>query len=74
MVFNSSRFSAGSCYTWSITMGFSNWVHIDVDEILRETDKAFLVAVNEVEVWIPSDKDLTLSITEFIAREKGLGE
>lgn len=65
-------------------MGSSNYVHIHVDEILRQTDKAYLCLINGEEVWIPKsqiadaadyddgDKDLTLSITEFIAKQKGL--
>lgn len=65
-------------------MGASGWVHVDADEIKRETEKAFLVVIGDEECWLPKsqvdnasqyeagDKDVTLSITEFIAREKGL--
>lgn len=67
-------------------MGFSNWVHLDVDEIVRETDAAFLVRLDDgEEVWLPKsqisspetlaegDCDVTVSVTEWIAKEKGLG-
>lgn len=66
-------------------MGASNWVHLDVIVISRETEKAFLVVLDSgEEVWLPKsqiadaedyqpgDADLTLSVTEYIAREKGL--
>jgi len=67
-------------------MGQSNWVHIEVEEIVCETDKAFLCRVDGEEHWFPKsqvsnpedyeegDADVTLSITEWIANEKGLGE
>lgn len=67
-------------------MSASGYVHVDVDRIERETDKAFLVLIDGEETWIPKsqiadaddynagDEDLTLSITEWIANEKGLGE
>ena len=62
----------------------SNYVHIAVDEIVRETDAAFLVLIDDEEIWLPKsqiadsdsyesgDADLTLSITEWIAEQKGL--
>jgi hypothetical protein len=66
-------------------MAASNYVHLDVDEILRETDKAFLVLTDEgEEVWLPKshvadpddyaegDTNCTLSITEWLAKQKGL--
>ena len=66
-------------------MGASNWVHLDVEEIVRETDKAFLVRLEDgEEVWLPKgqisdaqdysegDTNCTLSISEWIANEKGL--
>ena len=61
------------------------WVHLDVEEILRETDKAFLVRLEDGrEEWLPfsqiadpdeyqvGDRDCTVSITEWVARQKGL--
>jgi len=65
-------------------MTFSNYVHVSVDKILRESDKAFLVFVDGEETWLPKsqiadaddyevgDEDVTLSVTAFIAKEKGL--
>ena len=65
-------------------MGCSRWVHLDVTEVLRETDKALLLEVGDKEAWVPKshiadadqyaegDQDLTISVTEWIAREKGL--
>lgn len=67
-------------------MGSSNYVHIDVDVILGITDKAFLVSIDGEEIWLPAsqifdpeeyekgDENITLSITQWIAREKGLDE
>lgn len=64
----------------------SNWVHIEVAEIKRETDKAFLCVLEDgEEVWLPfsciadaedysaGDQDCTMSITEWLASQKGLG-
>jgi hypothetical protein len=61
----------------------SGWVHLDVDEVKRETDKAFLVVIDGDEHWLPKsqisdpgdysegDENVSMSVTEFIAREKG---
>lgn len=56
------------------------WVHIDVAEILRETDKAFKVRLESgEEYWLPKsqisdaddynegDVNATMSITQWIA-------
>lgn len=65
-------------------MSASNYVHLDVDEIKVVTDKAMLVVIGDEEHWLPlsqvadpddyavGDEDLTLSVTEWIARQKGL--
>ena len=66
-------------------MSASRYVTVAFDEILKETDKAFLVRLpDEEEVWIPysqiadyedynaGDEDGELSVTEWIAKEKGL--
>ena len=65
-------------------MSASNWVHLDVDEILRETPAAFMVLIDDEQIWLPKsqiadaddyeegDVDLVISITEWIANEKGL--
>ena len=64
----------------------SSWVHLDVELIVKETDAAFLLLLKERDetVWIPKgqiespddydegDRDCTVSITEWIARQKGL--
>lgn len=67
----------------------SNYVHLDFEEIVAETEKAFLVRLGDdldnEEVWLPfsqiadaedysvGDKDGTISVTEWIAKEKGIG-
>lgn len=65
-------------------MSASNWVHLDVDRIAKETDKAFLCVIDGEEYWIPKsqvsdaedyeagDKDVCMSVTEWIANENGL--
>jgi hypothetical protein len=68
-------------------MSASNYVHIDVVEILKETERALLVAMDDgEEFWIPKaciaddeeyeegDMDVTISVLEKFAREKGLDE
>ena len=68
-------------------MGASRFVHLDVEEILRETEAAFLVELeNGEQHWLPKsqiadseqyeagDVNCTVSITEWIAQQKGLGE
>lgn len=65
-------------------MGFSNWVHLDVELVKRETDGAFLCVIDGDEVWLPKsqiddpgrlaegDEGVTVSVTEWIAKQKGL--
>jgi len=65
-------------------MSASNYVHIHVDEIAKETNAAFLCVIDGEETWLPKsqvadpedysegDCDLTLSITAWLAAEKGL--
>ncbi len=66
-------------------MSASNWVHIDVVMIHRETDKAFLCELDdERQEWLPKsqiadaedyaagDTDCTISISEWLAKEKGI--
>lgn len=63
-------------------MGASNWVHIEC-KILRETENAFLVNINDDDIWLPKSQIdnadtygpgdyCTLSITEWIARKNGI--
>jgi len=65
-------------------MSASNYHHLDVDEIKAETDKALLLVIGDEEFWIPKtqiespddykkgDKNCTVSVTDWIARQKGL--
>jgi hypothetical protein len=62
----------------------SDWIHLDVEKILQETDKAFLCLIDGEQHWIPKsqvsdpddyyagDKDCCISVTEWLAKEKGL--
>ncbi len=62
----------------------SEYVHIDVALIKKVTNKALLAKIGDKEIWLPlsqiedadsyeeGDKDLTLSITEWIAEQKEL--
>jgi hypothetical protein len=66
-------------------MSSSNYVTVLIEKIKKETDKAFLCEIEDGEdVWLPfthvadyenyeeGDEDLEISITEWMAREKGL--
>lgn len=65
-------------------MGASNWVHIEVDLIKKTTFKAMLCVIGDEEFWLPfsqvadhddydeGDENVTISITEWIAEQKGL--
>lgn len=65
-------------------MSSSRYVHLDVDLILKRTDKALLLRVGDEEHWIPlsqiadaddfeeGDENCTVSITDWIANERGL--
>lgn len=67
-------------------MSASGWVYIDVDEIVAESANAFLCRIGDEKLWLPKsqvsdaedyqagDEGVTLAVTEFIARAKGLGE
>ncbi len=62
----------------------SNYVHLDVDKILRATDKALLLKIDDEEIWVPrsmvadgddyeaGDEDVTISVTEWFANKGGL--
>lgn len=67
-----------------MSVSASDYVHLDVEEVLRETDKALHVLLEGgEEVWLPKsqvkdagdyrpgDRGCTMSITEWLAREKG---
>jgi len=65
-------------------MGESRYVHLEGCKILRETAAAFRVEYRGEEFWLPKsqvadaenyvdgDDDVTLSITEWIADQKGI--
>lgn len=67
-------------------MKSSNYVHLDVDEILSETDNAFLVLLNEEEIWIPKsvisdskdydkgDVECSISVQRWFTEKNELGE
>lgn len=70
-------------------MSASRWVHLDVLEIKKETDNAYLIVLDDddrSEHWIPKsqvsdpddyaegDEDLVMSVTEWIANERGISE
>lgn len=66
-------------------VGASNYVDLEVQVIRRETADAFQVVIEDGDIiWLPKsqiadaedyeagDRDLCLSITEWIAEQKGL--
>lgn len=66
----------------------ADYVHINVKRIKKKTDKAFLLLLeNGEEHWIPfsqiaddaddyneGDRDCSMSITDWIAQQKGIEE
>lgn len=65
-------------------MSATQWVHLDVDRIVAETDKALLLLIDGEEFWIPLNQisdpddyllgivDCTVTVTRWIAEKKGL--
>lgn len=65
-------------------MSASNWIHLDNVKILKETEKAFLIEIEEGQFWIPrrqiadpddygeGDEGVSMSISEWIAEMKGI--
>ncbi len=66
-------------------MSASNWIHLEVKLIVRETPAAFLLRLDDdEEYWIPKsqvsdpedyeegDADCSMSVTEWIAEQKGI--
>jgi len=62
-----------------------SWVHLDVEEIVHETDRALLLRLaGGEEVWVPrsqvadhedyqtGDVDCTVSVSEWFASKEGL--
>lgn len=64
-------------------MGASNYVHVQVERIVKETDKALLCLIDGEEIWIPTsqiadsddyregDEDCEISVTSWFARKQG---
>lgn len=63
----------------------SRWIHLDVERIERETDRAFKLILDDgEEVWMPKsqvsdpddyqegDTNVSMSVTDWIAEQKGL--
>lgn len=61
------------------------WVHFDVAQILRETEKAFFICLDDDrELWVPKsqiadaefykegDEDCTMSITDWFCEKEGI--
>lgn len=65
-------------------MSASSYVYVQVDRIVRETDKALLCDIGGEEMWLPKsqiadaddycdgDEDVEIAITDWLAKEKGL--
>jgi hypothetical protein len=65
-------------------MGASNWVHLEDCTVLRTTEKAVQVEWQGEELWLPrsqvsedekyeaGDSGVTISVTEWLARQKGI--
>lgn len=63
----------------------SDYVHLDVEKVLKRTDKALLVRLEDGnEQWLPlsqvsdeddydeGDEDCTISVTLWLAEQRGL--
>lgn len=69
-------------------MSASDWVHLDFNKIVAETDKALLVDLvdADADIWIPlsqisdsddyreGDKNGTISVSRWFAEKEGLEE
>lgn len=65
-------------------MSQSGYVHLDHCRVVHTTGAAILVEYEDEEVWLPKsqvadpetysagDDDVTVSITEWVAKQKGL--
>jgi hypothetical protein len=61
-----------------------DWVYVDADKIVKITDKAMLVLIDGQEVWLPlsqlheveryaeGDEDITIAMSDWLAKQKGL--
>lgn len=62
----------------------SRWTDVEVTEVIKESDDAFLFEIDGEEYWIPKsqihrdaslsegDENITVEITTWIADQKGL--
>lgn len=62
----------------------SNFVHLEGCDVLKMTGNAMLIRYEDEKLWLPlsqvsdpdvleeGDRDVTVSITEWIARQKGI--
>lgn len=62
----------------------ARWIEIEIDEVIRESDKAFLLRIDGEEHWIPKSQiqspedirigecEFEIKISEWIADQKGL--
>jgi hypothetical protein len=65
-------------------MSSSYYVHVEVEEIIKETDKAFLVRIDGEDAWLPHSQiadwadyevgaqNVTMSVTRWLAEQEGL--
>lgn len=65
-------------------MGNTNWVHLEECDVLAVTDLAILLRYDDEEYWLPKsqvsdpdvfekgDEGVTVSISEWIAEQKGI--
>ncbi len=65
-------------------MSQSNWVHLEGCNIIKVTEKAVLLEWDDEQHWVPTsqisdaetleagDQGVTVSVTEWIAQQRGL--
>lgn len=64
-------------------MGASNWHYLEVVRIIKITDKAMLVELEDQQLWIPlsqieegeweeGDENVEFGVTEWFAKKEGL--
>lgn len=67
-------------------MGASNFIHLEGVKVIAVAEKALLIRLKKNEYWLPKtqvadaedyeegDEDCGMSITDWIANEKGISE
>lgn len=65
-------------------MSHSGFIHVEVERVVLEIPKAFLLLIDGSEHWIPKsqiadpdtyepgDENVTVSMTDWIAKQKGI--